>query len=213
MESTKPDLFFRNMMWTMLAVVVIFFPANALVNGFDALAPMRPILHLHALSFGAWFLFATVQASLIQTGNTALHMKLGQLSLLIVLIMLPSGIYVSMENAQRTGNNIILYGNITSVVAFVIFYCIALLRRGPGEWHKRMMLFASLSIMLPAFARVTYTLHIGPYWALPMWLGFLVAIVLHDKRHSGLVTKATYFALMVTVVQIAILLSFGPPPE
>lgn len=213
MKITKQDLFFRNMMLSMLAVVVIFFPANVLVNGFDSVAPMRPILHVHAVSLGAWFLLGAIQSSLIQTGKTHVHRILGQLSVLLVIIMLPVGIYVSMENAQRTGSNSIFYVNLTSVAIFLVHYGTALFHRGIGEWHKRMMVFASLSIMLPAFARVTYTLQIGPYFALPMWIAFIVAIIVHDKRQLGYVTKATYFGLILTAIQIAILMSIGPPPE
>lgn len=74
----------------MLILVISGFGSAALVRGLNPLT-LPPLFHVHAVSYIAWFGLFLVQASLIGANKRALHIKLGQVSLLLVIAMLTSG--------------------------------------------------------------------------------------------------------------------------
>lgn len=197
---------------TLFLIVVIFFPLHALVNG-DRLPPIRPMLHAHAILLGSWFSLIVVQTWLIGQGRAALHMTLGAASVVLVLLMLPFGVWVSYENMLRTGSPKIFHGSIVNVSFFAIYYALALINRKAGALHKRFMMLASLSLMFPALARIGYVLDLNPFAVLPMWLVLLLALPAYDLVSERKVTMATAIGLGLTVVFIGVLVAIGPPDK
>ena len=53
------------------------------------------------------------------------------------------------------------WGNLGSALAFLILVALAIALRARADWHKRLMLLASMAIMLPALARLSR----GQSWA------------------------------------------------
>jgi len=132
--------------------------------------PFPPILHIHALLMGSFLLLLLGQATLVATGRTNLHQRLGMLSLVIApalviagFILVPTsyhGVLASAADAppQVRGeieklvlflDNIMLF-QIRIGLLFPLFLAIALRarRRDPGL-HKRMMILAT-AVALPA---------------------------------------------------------------
>lgn len=196
----------------LLLIVVVGFPSHAIVNA-HKLPPMRPLLHFHAISLGLWYVLFFTQATLIQRGKRALHQKLGTLSVLLVLVMLPTGLLVSMQNAERTGDDTVLLANTVNVLVFSMFYVSALLCRNTPELHKRLMTFAALSLMLPAFARLAYIFDLPDFAPLPLWIGLAVILPLHDIVRDKKISKGSIYGLVGVVLHVAALIIFvGPPP-
>jgi len=196
----------------LLLIVVFGFPGHAIVNT-DKLPPMRPLLHFHALSLGLWYALFFTQAILIRRGNRALHQKLGTLSVVLVLVMLPTGLLVSMQNAARTGDDTVLMANLVNVSVFSVFYASALLCRKAPELHKRLMAYAALSLMLPAFARLTYIFDLPAFAPLPMWLAFAVMLPIYDFVRHKRISKGSIYGFAGVLLHVAALIIFvGPPP-
>ena len=193
-------------------IVVIFFPVHALVNEPD-LPPIRPILHIHAVLMGGWFGLMVLQTGLIAQGRYGLHRTFGALSIILVILMLPTGLFVSYENMIRTGHSTILIANSGNAIMFLIFYLSALAFRKNAATHKRLMLFAGVALMLPAFARVGYSFQMDEFASLPMWLGFLIAIPVFDLVTEGKIKRVTAIALTGNLLYIAGLLATLPPPS
>lgn len=207
-EAAGHERFFFGYMLLLFLIVVIAFPLHALVNG-DRLPPLRPVLHLHAITMGAWYALTVVQSGLIQRDNRVLHRKLGSLSPVIVIIMLATGIFVSTENAARTGHSGILLANSIASIFFVIFYGLALLLRQRSDWHKRFMAYGALTLMGPAFGRVSYIFDLSSAVVFPMILSLMLAIPIYDWRRYGRVTRPGLaglgiFLLMAMVIGAAI---------
>jgi hypothetical protein len=211
-QPVRSERFFFLYSLTLFLIVLIFFPLHAIVNPGD-LSPMRPLLHAHALALGLWFALTVVQTRLIGTGRTGLHMGLGKASLILVAIMLPLGLWVSYENMLRTGAPQIFLGNSINVAAFALFYAMALAWRKTAAMHKRFMMLASLSLMLPALARIGYVLQLSPYAVLPMWLCLLIALPVYDLLRERRITTASVIGLILSVIYLGALISIGPPPE
>lgn len=193
-------------------IVLVVFPLHAIVNSAD-LPPTRPLLHVHAIALGAWFALTVVQTRLIGTGRTGLHMRLGTASLILVGIMLPLGIWVSYENMLRTGASQIFLVNSVNVTAFAIYYGMALGWRKSGALHKRFMMLASLSLMLPALGRVGYVLQLNPYAVVPIWLSLLLALPAYDLIRERKINSASVVGLALSVVYLGVLVLIGPPAE
>lgn len=211
-NEVNEALFFRWIIYSLSAMVILSFPIHALVNP-EQLPPLRFSLHFHAISYGTWFLLIGMQVTLISNSNVAVHRKLGYLSPIVVVCMLVSGTLVGLDNVERTGSYKIFISNIVNITAFLIFYGMALIKRMDKQWHKRMIVFASVALMLPVFARVTYIFQLNPFVALIFWIGYVAAIIVYDKKSTGEITKATKLALMVNIIQLVILMFIGPPDK
>ncbi|MEE2526591.1 hypothetical protein V0U79_09450 [Hyphobacterium sp. HN65] len=206
------ERFFFYYSLTLFLIVLVFFPLHAVVNS-DHLPPLRPILHAHALLLGSWFALIVVQTWLIGSGRAALHQTLGRMSILLVVLMLPVGVWVSYENMQRTGAPQIFYGNSVNAVFFAVYFSLALTFRTTGALHKRFMMLACLSLMFPALARVGYVFGLNPFAVLPMWLALLLALPSYDFISERKIKTATAVGLGLTLLYLGILIFIGPPPE
>ena len=212
LTAPKGERFFFFYALALFAIVVIFFPAHALFDSED-LPPIRPVLHVHAVSMGLWYALLVLQTALIGAGRVAVHKGLGAASLLLVPVMLGAGLTVSYDNMVRTGENTILIANSANVTLFLVFYGSALALRSRAKVHKRFMMFAAVALMLPAFARVGYVLDLPDMAVLPMWLAVLIAIPIYDLVRWRKVEWPSLVGIGVNIAYIATLLAIVPPPS
>jgi MFS family permease len=141
---------------------------GAVIVGFSTtyIAPMArrdfhapPIVHIHGLFALGWMLLFAAQSLLVRRGDTRLHMRLGIAGLPIAIGVVISGMMVGHWAAARdlpaqgaaamSG----LVGVFTSFALFVLFVAAALVMRRRPDWHKRLMLLATLIVWWPAWSR------------------------------------------------------------
>lgn len=157
----------------------IFFPAFAVLISAVAFAgfaftyfgpiigrtypPAGVPLHLHGWAFFLWYALLPLQAVLIANRKYALHMRLGRLSVALVVAMVLSGILVlsvRVEEAMRNGAPPIwlLYGPLilSNLVLFVAFYVAAVhaAMNHRLQAHKRLIIVASAIALGAAFSRL-----------------------------------------------------------
>ena len=82
--------------------------------------------------------------------NHALHMKLGLLSVGLAIVILLSGIAMTLDTYVRLGRADIVAVNLFITINFFILYTLAFVKRKNPAAHKRLMLYASISMILPA---------------------------------------------------------------
>jgi hypothetical protein len=120
-----------------------------------------PIIHLHGLLFSAWTLFFIVQTTLVAGGRIVNHRALGLLGISLATAML----FVGLTTAIHSLATFIDAGYEERAIAFTIvpmttivfFACtvavaVANVRR--PEVHKRLMVLATVVIMMAAMARI-----------------------------------------------------------
>lgn len=121
-------------------------------------APFTIYLH-GALAFG-WVVLFITQTFLIHNKNYRTHKTLGILGIFLALgvslTMLPAGIYqVQRELKEGLGETAIsgIVGTFTSAFIFLSLVLAGIVNRNNSEWHKRLMLLATIVVLWPAWFR------------------------------------------------------------
>lgn len=206
--SARDTQFFRRFSWAILAFVVIAFGCKALFDSKD-LPPITLMHHFHAISMGCWFVLFALQATLLERGNTSLHRTLGRLSpLLVITFFIFAGI-ISKLNWGRVGEPLIVTSNIINCLLFLGFYTSAILKRHDPDAHKRLMVFATLSLIGPAAGRIPETLDINMFFALPISFIFILTPLVYDRFFRGKTHHATAVGTILLVLTIPAILTLG----
>jgi len=184
-------------------------------------APDRPVVHLHGWTFFAWYVLLVVQTALVRSRRYSLHRRLGGSSVALAALMVGTGLLVfgvRMADGIETGDPFWSESGLAifaTLVLFAAFYVAALRMRKRSDWHKRLMIIASVGGMGAATFRLCVVLF-GPDSA--MWLGllgsnlFIVAGIVHDRLVDNRVHPAWWIGLFTCVAFEAGALLLGPTP-
>ena len=132
------------------------------------------LLRLHGLLFTAWLVLFFVQARLVARHHVKLHRRLG----IVGVVLAPLAGCVALAVAFRAGRRLFLTdpASLTSlrvrplamdfgtILMFLTLAITALCLRGRPEAHKRLILLASCSILLPAIARIPFLFEAVGLW-------------------------------------------------
>jgi hypothetical protein len=174
---------------------------GGLVSGREV-PPITPLIHLHAAAGSAWMLFLVWQAHLIRGKQHQRHMANGLIGAGIAVAVVAVGLVVAID-AGKAGRHLpgwnstaFLMMPLASAILFGAFVAAALWWRKRPDYHKRLMLIATSSILLPAGARIsTYffngILPPGPPGGLILTDLFIAALVAYDFRKLGRLHPAT----------------------
>jgi hypothetical protein len=201
--------FFTTMVIAMALFVFIGFAPSyflkpilgGLVTGREV-PPLSPLVHLHAAVGSSWMLFLIWQANLIRGKQHRRHMQNGLIGAGIALAVVVFGIAAAINAGQAgrhppgwtsTGFLMMPFG---SALMFGGFVAAALWWRRRPDYHKRLMLIATSSVVLPAGARIsTYWLKgilpPGPPGGMVLCDFFIAALVAYDLNRQGRIHPAT----------------------
>lgn len=163
-----------------------------------------PIVHLHAVLFSAWSLFFILQATLIANGRFAHHRAFGlagiSLATAMLLVGLATAIHsmsVQIEAGMGERARGFLIVPVTTILFFAAVMAVAIANRRRPEVHKRLIVLASVAILMAAVARLL-RLALGKaglltglppieFSALPAFATdlLIVAAIIHDWRTRG----------------------------
>jgi hypothetical protein len=178
------------------------------------------LLHLHGLIFTSWVLFFLLQTTLVATGRTYLHRRMGVAGGVLATLVLIVGTVTAIHRA-KTGVSPIPGVPVLSFIAiplfdmllFAILVGTALYFRRKLEWHKRLMTLSMIAIIPAPIARLHLPLiQAGP----PAFFGlgdlFIVAMILYDVANRRRVHPATIWGgLLIVVSQPLRLIISGTP--
>ncbi len=134
------------------------------------------LLQLHGFLFTAWFVLFFVQARLVARHRVDLHRKLGVVGAFLGPLCACVAIRVSFNAGRR-----FFLAHPTSLtnlrarpaamdfgtsLMFLVLVGIALYLRRRPEIHKRVMVLASCSILLPAIGRIPFLFDTVGFWGL-----------------------------------------------
>lgn len=143
----------------------------------------------HGLFMMGWLALFPAQAWLMASGRVCMHKNIGRLSVILAIAMIVTSLQVAIALTFEFQNAMLLAFNATVVVSFLGFYAFAIFAASAGHTglHRRLMLFATLSIIGPAIGRVFDVLDMSEALALPVILALKIVIpVLYDLGASGL---------------------------
>jgi len=118
-----------------------------------------PFLAVHGAVFAAWMLLFVAQPALVAAGKTSLHRKLGWFGLAIAVAMVGLGGYAilfglwSGQLPPFYPHGLFLIRGMIGLATFFGLVIAAIANRRRPEWHKRLLLCATVVVTLPALER------------------------------------------------------------
>ena len=219
--AARVELFWHRMAIGLAIFIVFGFLQFALRGFVDPVA--APFwVHVHGVAMLAWLALLIAQPTLVSRDNLARHRQLGRIGGLLALFITCLGIFTGV--ASLVLNRFppfftppyFLALTVTESLAFGAMVAWALRRRRATDWHRRLMIGATIVILEPALGRLLpMPLMIG--WSdIPVGLvqlGVVGIVALYDRRTLGRVHPATKaVAAVVIAVRLTIyLLSMTPP--
>lgn len=152
------------------AVLIGFARTYYLRHWFD-LPPLTRLAQVHGLLWTLWIFLHYTQARLVSAGRADLHQRLGVAGAVLGVILVVTSLDVAISGARAghapPGNDPLQFLSVSigSSTVFGLFFTAALALRRRREWHKRLMLLASLVLLVPAVGRLDGLL--SPYLGIP----------------------------------------------
>jgi len=164
---------------------------------------IAPTVHLHAVLQFGWVLLFVLQAGLAGSGHLAVHRVLGMGAVVWATAMLAVGVIAAIHSyhLQAAAGHAeqarkFLIAPLTNVLFFVAAVGVAVGNFRKPAIHKRLMVLATVSVLVPAIARLflvavtggtTITpppIHVTVVPSLATDL-LLVLAMLHDRKANG----------------------------
>jgi len=200
-KADRAGTFYLAMAMVAIAAVAIGFSTTYFIPIAVGTFAGPPVAHVHGLLFMAWIGLLLLQPMLVRHGRSGLHRKLGWIAVPLAVAMAVSGLGVGTYAVGRdlaAGGGDPVFSQLPGVVAamafFVVYVSIALAVRRKPDWHKRMILLATIAILWPAWFRFR---HLLPFVPRPdILLGvvvpdsLIVVAMLRDRLKFGRVHPA-----------------------
>lgn len=211
--SYVDDQAFYRRMAVGISVFIIFAFAQFSARGFVDFPAIPVWVHLHAVVFVGWLALFITQNLLAERGSLALHRRLGWLGAGLAAAMVVLGSFVSIKAIELgrqppffTPHYFLALTHV-GVVAFAALVTAAIIRRRETEWHRRLMLSATVLLLEPAFGRVLPMPLIGgeagEWYVLVLQIAVLGIAMLHDRKLSGRVHPALLWGAGVVALSHA----------
>jgi hypothetical protein len=187
--------FFVGMALVMIATSIAGF-LPAIIEPAKRRAPLTLLAEAHGIVFFMWLLFYLAQSLLIANRRVALHRRLGRTSVVLLALMIPLGFTTTTGMIRRgfdlSGDQHVdphpdgrttvdaptaTVFNFAALLTFVILAVAAIGYRRRPAVHKRLMLFANISLMVAPIAHLCG--HIPSLWLSPA--AFAAAFAIQDR--------------------------------
>lgn len=219
--AARAELFWHRMAIGLAVFIVLGFLQFALRGFVDPVA--APFwVHLHGVAMLCWLALLIVQPTLVSHDNLALHRRLGWIGAGLALFITGLGIFTGLASLVLNrfppffSPPYFLALTITESLVFGAMIAWALRRRRTTDWHRRLMIGATIIILEPALGRLLPIPIMGA-WAEPAvalcQLAVVAIVAGYDRRTRGRVHRATWaVAAVVIATRVAIsLLAMAPP--
>jgi hypothetical protein len=214
----REHLFFGGMAIALtLTVFAGFAPTYYLHGPLHSAFPLTTALKWHGGAFTTWMLLLVAQTSLVAANRTDLHRRLGVAGAVLAVIMVGLGAYVAISRTAAglttappgMSPYVLLAVALMTIVVFPALVGAALWCRRRTDFHKRLMLIATLELVTAAVARLPVITPLGP----PAFFGatdlFLVAIVIYDLITLRRVHPATLWGGLFLIASQPVRLAIG----
>jgi len=144
--------------------IVIGFGPTYFFRSFSDQPALPLVVHTHGLVFSAWIAFLLTQVLLIRGGRPAIHRRLGIVGIVLAVTMLILGTVVTLVRAPlATEVEDLFYAlGFADLVMFAVFFSAAIIWRAKSDYHKRLMLLATVAIIDAGVNRLPFMDLLGP---------------------------------------------------
>jgi len=185
----------------------------------------NPVVFMHGIGFFIWTLFALAQTSLIPAGRAALHRSVGLAGISFATLLTVLGLLAALNSlqsgiaaGQASGAEAFLIVPLTVIVPFAVLFTCAIANIRRPEFHKRLMLLATVSVLNAPVARplIIWVYKLPPTGQLPVWIDvpasylsylLIVPALIYDWR-----TRGRIHPVYMIVVPILVLIPLAVMP-
>ncbi len=218
LAARRERVFFGGMTIAMLATVIAGFgPTYFFSTMSSSTVELTPTLHIHGAVFTTWMVLLVLQSTLISAGRVDIHRQLGVAGAVLGACMMVLAAYVAISRLRAglltpppgVPVGVLLAIALATVVVFPTLFGSALLLRRRTDYHKRLVLLATLELVLAAVARLPGIAANGP----PAFFGitdlFVVALVVYDFSTRGRIHPATLWGGLFFIASQPLRLAIG----
>ena len=197
--------FFVGMALVMIATSIAGF-LPAIISPATRRAPLTLLAEAHGIVLFMWLLLYLAQSLLIANRRVALHRRLGLTSVVLLVLIVPlgfatttamirRGIDLSGDQHVQTSQNAIEASvfNFAALLSFIILAVAAIGYRRRPEVHKRLMLFANISLMVAPIAHLGGHMQLSPVAYIAMYTIFYTLLLLAPVAFDYLTEKRVRF--------------------
>jgi hypothetical protein len=212
--------FYVGMAIAFVITVFVGFSRTYFLKSFYHTRELNWLLHLHGLLFTTWVLFFLLQTSLVASGRTYLHRRMGIGGAVLAALVVIVGTTVAITKG-RAGTSPIpgvpplsfLAIPFFDMVVFATLVATAIYFRRRLETHKRLMTLAMITLLPAPLARLNFPLlPPGPLTFFGLADLFVVAILVYDLTTRGKVHPATIWGGLLLVASHPLRLMISGTP-
>ena len=212
--------FYVGMAIAVLITVFVGFSRSYFLKTYYGTPELSLLLHLHGLVFTSWVLLFLAQTSLVATGRTDLHRKLGVGGAVLAALLLVMGTTTAILRVKGGGSSPIpgvpplsfLAVPLFDMVAFAMLIGAGLVLRNRPDTHKRLMTLATIALTSAPLARLPFVRQAGPPGFFGLTDLFIVAMLVYDLATRGKVHPATIWGGLVIVASQPLRLMISGTP-
>lgn len=203
-----------------LITVFLGFSRSYFLKGYFGTPELSLYVHIHGLVFTSWVLLFLAQTTLVATGRTDVHRKLGVGGAVLAALLLIVGTTTAVLRVKGGGSSPIpgvpplsfLAVPLFDMVVFAILISAGLMLRNRPDTHKRLMTLATIALMSAPIARIPGVLRAGPPGFFGLTDLFIVAMLVYDLSTRRKVHPATIWGGLVIVASQPLRLMISGTP-
>jgi len=214
----RERLFFVIMAAAMAATVIFAFGMWFLIGHSTFASPWW--VHVHAVSFMMWISLYLTQNLLVFRNQIAAHRQLGRFAagfaawmVLVGLLLTANSLHLHRSPPFFTPP-FFLALDWMNIAVFAGLVVAGIANRRRTDWHRRLMLCATVSVMGPALGRILVWQNAMTAWTnAASLLAYIIVAMIADRLIRGRVHPAYYWgggAIVAWAVSIEILTRFPP---
>jgi len=165
-----------------------------------------PILYAHGALFVAWIAFFLFQTSLVRSRNVQLHRRSGWWGLGLGIAMIFVGVATAIIMRKyrlahdHTETPAFLSIPFNDLSEFAVAFALAIAWRRNREFHRRLMLLATIALTGAAFARFPLPIMSNSWYWYTFTDGLLLICVLRDLWITGRVHPVFLYGLPLFLI-------------
>lgn len=192
-------IFWSGLCWAIAAVVFAGFSRTYFLTYAFQGPPLTLLVHAHGLVFTSWIVLLLVQTTLVAANQTKVHRKLGVAGgvLAVLMVVLGTAAAIKMAALGRSPPGgppplVFLTIPLFEMITFPTLVAMGLYYRKRTDYHKRLIVIATIAISSAAVARLPLSImRFGPPAFFGLTDAFLIPIVVYDFASRGKIHPAT----------------------
>jgi len=174
---------------------------------------LPPTVILHGSIFTLWMAAIVAQTQLISARKHAIHMRLGKLTVLLAIVMIPVMYMAAVWQVARANQPPFTDPLTWTIVPLSVIIPFAVMvwngwsKRRDAPWHKRSMLSAAILVVMgPSIGRLPIAppTIVGFTFVFLLGLALFIPLFVHDRKLLGEVHPATKLGFTMAVISVAI---------